>query len=35
VFEIVPIYHNKRMEKKVKSYFNYYKSEKAVKSKNI
>ncbi|MBI2411557.1 MAG: type IV toxin-antitoxin system AbiEi family antitoxin domain-containing protein [Candidatus Kerfeldbacteria bacterium] len=25
VFELVPIYHNKRMEKKVKEYFEYYK----------
>ena len=26
VFEILPIYHNKRMEKKVKTYFEHYKS---------
>jgi len=26
IFEILPIYNNKRMEKKVKSYFEYYKS---------
>ncbi len=26
VFEILPIYHNKRMEKKVKEYFNQYKN---------
>lgn len=26
VFEILPIYHNKRMEKKVKKYFEYHKS---------
>jgi predicted transcriptional regulator of viral defense system len=25
VFEILPIYHNKRMEKKVREYFEYYK----------
>lgn len=24
VFEILPMYHNKRMEKKVREYFNYY-----------
>ncbi len=27
VFEILPIYHNKRMKKKVESYFNHYKSQ--------
>lgn len=26
VFEILPIYHNKRMEKKVKTYFEHYKN---------
>ena len=26
VFEILPIYHNKRMEKKVREYFEHYKS---------
>ncbi len=29
VFEILPIYHNKRMEKKVKTYFEHAKTEKA------
>ncbi len=28
VFEILPIYHNKRMEKKIKIYFEYYKKDK-------
>ncbi len=35
VFKILPIYHNKRMEKKVKSYFNYYKKEQAINPENI
>lgn len=35
VFEILPIYHNKRMEKKVKEYFNHYKSEQPNKNENI
>ncbi len=35
VFEILPIYHNKRMEKKVKSYFKHYKSDQSVQSANI
>ncbi|OGI79127.1 hypothetical protein A3F19_00290 [Candidatus Nomurabacteria bacterium RIFCSPHIGHO2_12_FULL_37_29] len=29
VFEILPIYHNKRMEKKVKEYFEHYKRQRA------
>jgi hypothetical protein len=28
IFEILPIYNNKRMEKKVKEFFEYYKSTK-------
>ncbi len=32
VFEILPIYHNKRMEKKVKSYFDHYKNDHLVTS---
>lgn len=35
VFEILPIYNNKRMEKKVKQYFDYYKSNQQIGSKNI
>ncbi len=34
VFEILPIYHNKRMEKKVKTYFEYYKSNQPANIKN-
>jgi predicted transcriptional regulator of viral defense system len=34
VFEILPIYHNKRMEKKVKIYFEHYKSTKFNKNEN-
>lgn len=32
VFEILPIYHNKRMEKKVKYYFDHYKNDQLIKS---
>ena len=35
VFEILPIYHNKRMEKKVKTYFEYYKSNQPNKPENV
>ena len=35
VFQILPIYNNKRMEKKVKSYFKHYKSDVSTQSKNI
>jgi len=35
VFQILPIYNNKRMEKKVKSYFKHYKNDQPVQSKNI
>ena len=35
VFEILPIYHNKRMEKKVKEYFNHYKSEQPNKNETV
>ena len=35
VFEILPIYHNKRMEKKVKTYFDHYKSTQPNKTKNV
>lgn len=35
VFGILPIYNNKRMEKKVKQYFDYYKSDQPTKSENI
>lgn len=35
VFEILPIYHNKRMEKKVKTYFKHFESNKAEKTKNV
>ena len=35
VFEILPIYHNKRMEKKVKTYFEHYKSNQPNKTKNV
>ena len=35
VFQILPIYNNKRMKKKVESYFNYYKSEQIAKNNNI
>ncbi len=35
VFQILPIYNNKRMEKKVKSYFKHYKSDQPTQSKNI
>lgn len=30
VFEILPIYHNRRMEKKVKKYYDYYQSTKTL-----
>jgi len=35
VFEILPIYNNKRMEKKVKQYFDHYKSDQPTKSEKI
>ncbi len=35
VFEILPIYNNKRMEKKVKQYFDYYKNDQPTKSEKI
>ena len=35
VFEILPIYHNKRMEKKVKTYFEHYKSNQPNKPENV
>lgn len=35
VFEIMPIYHNKRMEKKVKTYFEHYKSTQSTTTENI
>jgi predicted transcriptional regulator of viral defense system len=35
VMEILPIYHNKRMEKKVKTYFEHYKSNQPDTTKNI
>jgi len=35
VFEILPIYNNKRMEKKVKQYFNHYKSDQPTKPEKI
>lgn len=35
VFEILPIYHNKRMEKKVKTYFEHYKINQSDKTKNV
>ncbi len=35
VFEILPIYHNKRMEKKVKTYFEYYKTNQPDKIQNV
>ena len=35
VFEILPIYHNKRMEKKVKTYFEHYKGAQPNKTKNV
>ena len=35
VFEILPIYHNKRMEKKVKTYFEHYKSTQPNKTENV
>jgi len=35
VFEILPIYNNKHMEKKVKTYFKYYKSTQINETKNI
>jgi len=35
VFEILPIYHNKRIEKKVKTYFEHYKSTQPNKTENI
>ncbi|MDP2812739.1 MAG: type IV toxin-antitoxin system AbiEi family antitoxin domain-containing protein [bacterium] len=34
VFEILPIYNNKRMEKKVKQYFDHYKSDQSIKPEN-
>jgi hypothetical protein len=34
IFEILPIYHNKRMEKKVKIYFEHYKNTKFNKDEN-
>lgn len=35
VFEILPIYNNKRMEKKVKQYFDQYKSDQSIKPEKI
>jgi hypothetical protein len=35
VFEILPIYNNKRMEKKVKQYFDHYKSDQPTKPEKI
>ncbi len=35
VFEILPIYHNKRMDKKVKTYFEHYKSTQPNKTENV
>jgi predicted transcriptional regulator of viral defense system len=35
VFEMLPIYHNKRMEKKVKTYFEHYKNNQSNKSENV
>ena len=35
VFEILPIYHNKRMEKKVKEYFDHYKNDQTNKPETI
>ena len=35
VFEFLPIYHNKRMEKKIKTYFEHYKSNQPDKPRNI
>ena len=35
VFEFLPIYHNKRMEKKVKTYFVYYKNNQPDKKENV
>ena len=35
VFEILPIYHNKRMGKKVKTYFEHYKSNQSNKTENV
>ncbi len=35
VFEILPIYHNKRMEKKVQTYFEHYQSVQSNKTKNL
>ena len=35
VFEILPIYHNKRMEKKVKQYFEHFKNDQPTKSENV
>jgi len=34
VFDILPIYNNRRMEKKVKQYYDYYKSNQSVGSEN-
>lgn len=34
VFEILPIYNNKRMEKKVKQYFGHYKNDQSIKPEN-
>ena len=35
VFEFLPIYHNKRMEKKVKTYFEHYKNNQPDKKENV
>lgn len=35
VFEIAPIYHNKRVEKKVNAYFEHYKNNQSNKSENV
>jgi len=35
VFEILPIYNNKRMEKKVKQYFDHYESDQPSKPEKI
>ena len=35
VFEFLPIYHNKRMEKKVKTYFEHYKNNQSDKKENV
>lgn len=35
VFEILPIYHNKRMEKRVRMYFRHYESERTEKKQDV